>query len=431
MRSVYAKVLLWCFGTILVSLIAFGFISTFVFSHLEGRGNMSARTEALFRQAVTEYEMGGAAQLQSFARTVHEITPAQLYLLDPSGKDLVGGEDRSGLLSAVKSKWGVPAKSGDRMIVAQASPDGRYRLIAVLDPPPSMQRLIPYYLMVLAAVGLLCWALAANIASPLRNLARVVERFGRGDLDARANLNRHDEIGELARSFDQMAERIRTLLSAERRLLQDVSHELRTPLARMSFAAELIRTAGDREAAIARLKKEIQKLSALVGALLQVTRIEGDPDSVDWKSVSLTELLAEIVQDSQVEADARGCRMVFSPNGEVMKVGDRDLLQRAVENVVLNAIRHTPGGSAVEVAISRNDADVRIRVRDHGSGVPDAALKKIFQPFYRVDDARDGATGGMGLGLAIAQRAISVHHGRIWAENANPGLAVTIELPVG
>jgi two-component system sensor histidine kinase CpxA len=125
---------------------------------------------------------------------------------------------------------------------------------------------LPYYLLILAAIAVLCWLLAVNIASPLRSLARTVDRFGGGELSLRVNSKRRDEIGDLARSYDQMAERIQTLLTAERRLLRDISHELRSPLARLSFAAELTKTAEDRSAAAARLRKEIDRLTSLVGA---------------------------------------------------------------------------------------------------------------------------------------------------------------------
>jgi two-component system sensor histidine kinase CpxA len=277
-------------------------------------------------------------------------------------------------------------------------------------------------------LGALYGTVRMKVISPLRELTASVDRFGAGDFSVRVGATRHDEIGELGRSFDRMAERIDTLRTAERRLLQDVSHELRTPLARMSFAAELARTAEDREAAIARLKKEIDRLTALVGSLLQVTRMEGDAAGQELEEIRLEELLREVIEDCRVEAEARGCGITLEARETVVK-GDRELLRRAIENVLRNAVRYTPEGSAVEVMMDVEMEKTRVSVRDHGPGVPEEALGKIFQPFYRVDDSRTHATGGAGLGLAIAQRAVELHRGRMWAENAHPGLRVWIEMP--
>jgi two-component system, OmpR family, sensor histidine kinase CpxA len=246
----------------------------------------------------------------------------------------------------------------------------------------------------------------------------------------RLNSLRKDEIGELSRSFDRMAERIGTLVTAERRLLQDVSHELRSPLARLSFAAELTRTAPDRTAAVARLKKEIDRLTDLVGTLVEVTRAEGDPSATRLEPLQLGELLRNVIEDCSVDATARGCHIGVNGESNLTLRGDRELLRRAVENVLRNAIRYTPRGSTVDVRLECAGQTARISVRDCGPGVPEELLPRIFQPFFRVDDSRDSSTGGVGLGLAIAYRAISVHHGRLWAQNVNPGLSVCIELPM-
>jgi two-component system sensor histidine kinase CpxA len=227
-----------------------------------------------------------------------------------------------------------------------------------------------------------------------------------------------------------LRERIGTLVAAERRLLQDVSHELRSPLARLSFAAELTRTALDRDAAVVRLKKEIDRLTDLVGALVEVTRAEGDPSATRLEPLQLGDLLQSVVEDCRVDADARGCSIGVNGELDLTLRGDRELLRRAVENVVRNAIRYTPRGSTVDVKMECAGQTARISVRDSGPGVPEELLPKIFQPFFRVDDSRDSSTGGVGLGLAIAYRAVSVHHGRLWAQNVNPGLSVCIELPL-
>jgi len=211
--------------------------------------------------------------------------------------------------------------------------------------------------------------------------------------------------------------------------LQDISHELRSPLARLSFAAELTRTAEDRDAAAARMKREIERLTSLVGALVEVTRVEGDPSSRRLEDVDLRRLVADVLDAGRVEADARACRLDFEDGGPLTVRGDRELLRRAVDNVLRNAIRYAPEGSGIEVRLASADGKASLTVRDYGPGVPMEMLDKIFQPFFRADGSRDSQTGGVGLGLAIARRAIAAHHGSIAAENAGPGLRVRMELP--
>jgi two-component system sensor histidine kinase CpxA len=235
----------------------------------------------------------------------------------------------------------------------------------------------------------------------------------------------------LARTFDQMANRIETLLTAERRLLQDISHELRSPLARLSFAVELARTSPDREGTIARVNKEIERLTELIGSLIQVTRAEGDSAARNVEPLQIADLVKELIEDGAMEAHARDCHLILKGSKDVVLHCDRELLRRALENILRNAIRHAPDGSDIEVTLDNSAACASISVRDYGPGVPAEALTAIFRPFFRVDNSRTSATGGMGLGLAIAERAIRVHHGNLWAENADPGLRVCVDLPLG
>jgi signal transduction histidine kinase len=432
MRSVYFRISVFLFATLVLSLIAFVAVTQVVSLQVSRRTGQYGQIQTMeLEEAREAYEMGGAVELREFIDRLHHYLRGDHYLVDPHGRDVLTGEDRSALLGLAVTEGARPQRMHGPIIVMAKSADGMYRWIVEMKPPAmEWQSYLPYYALIFGAVALVCWLLALNIASPLRALARIVDRFGAGDLTARVNSTRKDEIGDLSRAFDRMAERIGTLLSAERRLLQDVSHELRSPLARLSFAAELVRTADDREAAVARLKKEINRLTGLVGALLQVTRAEGDPAANTPEALRLNELLDEVVEDCQVEAAARGCKIALTDSGVLEVRGDRELLRRAIENVVRNSIRYAPPASEVDVQLERGRDTARISVRDHGPGVPEEAIQKIFQPFFRVDDSRDSSTGGAGLGLAIARRAVGVHHGDMWARNAQPGLQVCIELPL-
>ncbi len=432
MRSVYAKITLWSFGTLLLSLGAFFLVTSVVSFQAAHRSGSFGRILSMELESATEaYQSGGTRQLQVYVDRLRRYVSGQHFLTDAKGVDLLTGDDRSAMLAAAVPEGGRPKHYGGPMVMAAKSADGRYSWISKFDPPPmDTGSYLPYYALILGAVALLCWLLALTIVSPLRMLARTVDRFGAGDLSVRVNSRRKDEIGELSQAFDRMAERIGTLLSAERRLLQDISHELRTPLARLSFAAELVRTADDPDEAVARLKKEIQRLTDLVSTLLQVTRAEGDPSSATFENLWLDELLTDVMEDCRVEADARRCSLEMRRSMHMEMGGDRELLRRAAENVIRNAIRYAPAESTVEVELTGSHDEARIAVRDYGAGVPEEALSKIFQPFFRVDDARESSTGGVGLGLAIAMRAVGLHHGTMGARNMHPGLQVWIELPL-
>ena len=430
MRTVFAKILLWSFGTLVISLGAYLFISTGMASRISGKGGPFERTVAFqVDEAEVTYRSGGPAALDAYLRKLQTYFGPEHFFTDAQGKDLVTGADRSDFLAIARGEHHVPHPMGDRFVFVVPSQDGVYRLIATGRPPFTRWSFLPYYGLILLVVALLCWMLAVNIASPLRELAHTVERFGSGDLSARAGLRRRDEIGDVARAFDQMAERIETLLTAERRLLQDVSHELRSPLARLSFAAELTKTAEDRNAAAARVTKEIDRLTNLVGALVEVTRVEGDPASRRVEHFDLDQLVQELLDASRMEADAHGCQFHHESAGALPVRGDRELLRRAIENVLRNAIRYSPEGSPIDVRVESAAGKASISVRDYGPGVPDEMLPRIFQPFFRADGSRDSQTGGVGLGLAIAHRAIGAHHGNISAENAAPGLRVRMEIP--
>jgi two-component system, OmpR family, sensor histidine kinase CpxA len=230
---------------------------------------------------------------------------------------------------------------------------------------------------------------------------------------------------------------LQDLVNAQSRLLNDISHELRSPLARLSVALGLAwqRTGPDAHSVLERIELEANRLNELIGRLLTLARLEGGDDAMRRTSFSLDELVRDVTKDADFEALGRQCRVRCTIQDEITILGSPSLLHSAIENVVRNAMRHTPEGSEVESRVSRETGNGRdeavVRVTDRGPGVPKEALDKLFQPFYRLDDARGRQTGGVGLGLAITERAVRLHGGTVRASNRpEGGLLVEIRLPI-
>ncbi len=298
--------------------------------------------------------------------------------------------------------------------------------------------------------GLICYLLAWSMTSPVTRLRKAAQSLAGGDLSARAGApsgGRSDELTELMRDFDRMAERIEGLVDSQSRLLKDVSHELRSPLARLSVALGLARqraaskvdpeVAPELELALNRIELEADRLNQLIQRLLTISRLESGTAGLRKTVLSLRELVEQVAHDAEYETPGRGCRVTADAADEFLVEADPDLLRSAVENVVRNATRYTAEGTTVEVRVERQKAangeeEIIVRVLDSGPGVPNEALPKIFEPFYRLDDARNQQTGGAGLGLSIADRAIRLHGGQLRASNRQEGgLQVEIRIPAG
>jgi two-component system sensor histidine kinase CpxA len=429
MNSLFVRILLWFWVTLTCTIVGSALISALTMDDGDNRAPFARLVQFQLEEARSSWETGGRPELQNFVERVRRIYGAQAVLADESGRDLLTGQDRSDLIRKSRRR---SARLPFRFIPAalvRGAEDGKYWYFLVVSRTGFGSWFIsPEHFWVLGAGVLFCYLLAYSLTAPVRKLQKAVERFGRGDLSARAGTTRRDEIGQLSRTFDQMAERIETLLTAERRLLGDISHELRSPLARLGVAIELAR--GNPDPHLDRIQKESDRLNALVGELLQVTRAEGDPSSLRQESVALDRLLAQLVDDAAIEAHARGVEVRMGKAAPVQTHGDPELLRRAVENVIRNSIRYTPPGTPVEVSLAKDGGMARIEVRDHGPGVPDESLGHIFDAFYRVEGHRDRASGGTGLGLSIARRAVELHRGTIRARNATPGLRVEIDLPI-
>ena len=433
MRTLLAKTLLWFLGMVVLTMAAImGAAALNYNSGGQRPGPFSMLVALQFSEARDAYEAGGKAALSKTMERIRSVTHTESFMTDASGHDLLTGEDRSDLTKHVEPTSIFPQVRRNRSTIARQSPDGKYWYLLLVNRGNWFTSFVQpeQALLIFAVLVFLCYLFARHLTNPVRQLQQAVDRFGRGDLTARVGLQRRDELGQLARTFDQMADRTQTLLTAERRLLLDISHELRSPLARLSVAVELARSGDDAESHLNRIQKEADRLNSLVGELLQVTRAEGDPSQRKLDLVHLDTLVAEVVDDGVIEAEARGCNVKLTQKKAATLAGDAELLRRAVENVVRNAIRYSPAGTTVEVSVDSGPNHVSVTVRDYGPGVPEEALTRIFDPFYRVGTDRNRSSGGVGLGLAIAKRAVELHKGRLWAVNAAPGLMVKMEMPV-
>jgi two-component system sensor histidine kinase CpxA len=278
--------------------------------------------------------------------------------------------------------------------------------------------------------------LGLYLTSPLKKLQSTVKSFAEGNLNVRVSPelgNRGDELADLGREFDHMAERIEALISSQKRLLADISHELRSPLARLSVALELARknvVDGRPTPALDRIEQESDRMNQLVGQLLTLTRLESGAERVPPETVALEDLLQQVIDDADFEAKSLGKRVHPIHMDQCRVKGSSELLRSAVENVIRNAIRYTAEGTAVEVSLNWRLDTAVLTVRDHGPGVPEEDLKHIFEPFYRVSEARERSSGGVGLGLSIADRTVKLHGGVIRAENRSDGLLITLDLPL-
>jgi signal transduction histidine kinase len=430
MRSLSYAVLLAMVTTLSLSFLVFHAIADRLqrnaidpaFEHIDMLEVISAR-EAL--------ERGGRQELKNNLTTLDSVFAGSThYLLDARGVDMLTGENRAAFLPpAPRASWRTRANG--HYIKAHRSADGQYWIIAVgLTQGPHLWTYLPYYFLVIAATVVLCWLAWGTVILPIRRIAASIALFGQGDLSVRVKTSRRDEIGQLGRSFNQMAARLQRLIVKERRLLGDISHELRSPLARLKFAIKLARTSADSKAALDRIERDVDRISSLVADIVEINFIESGPADQGVEIARAGEIMDEVIRDCQMEADIRGCRIEVTGRLAGQFKGNRELLRRAVENVVRNGIRYAPEKTTLDVTIAEDAGSATIAIRDYGPGVPEDALTRIFDPFFRVDEARDAMSGGSGLGLSIAKQAVQVHHGTITAENASPGLRVLITIPL-
>lgn len=301
-------------------------------------------------------------------------------------------------------------------------------------PPPSARAVMPMLPIVAGAVISLLFAtlLAAYFARPIGVLRSGFADVANGQLARRIGpsmAHRYDELGDLGLHFDHMANRLQLLIGAQQRLLHDVSHELRSPLARLQAAIELLQQQPARgPELVERLQRDIGRMDALVGELLTLARVDSGMTERREELVDLAEVVADIVEDAQLEASAKDCTLRVSINQPLVIRGNHELLHRALENVLRNALRHSPAHASIDISGSCRDGRLQLAVADSGPGVAEDDLTRIFEPFFRSVPAV--GSSGYGLGLAITRSIIGSHGGSVSALNHLPGgLLICIDLP--
>lgn len=299
--------------------------------------------------------------------------------------------------------------------------------------------LLPHWVRIFVPILLsmcFCWVFAKYLTRPVRAMEKTAFIIGNGDFKARVptNESRQDELGQLAKSFNLMADKLENNISAHQRLLADVSHELRSPLTRLQITLGLLdKTLPDGEkknSLLSRCEKEVMQLDDMISNVLTLSRHENTLEPIQMTSCELSQLITMIVDDAQLIANEKAIKVQLKAEPNISLTINEALFISAVNNVISNAIKYSFEQQTIEVSLRKDQENIVVTVTDHGKGVETQHLAKLFDPFYRVSDARDRDSGGTGLGLAIAKQAIDKHQGNIVAtHNPTGGLIVTISLP--
>ena len=450
MRSLFVKIFL-SFWLAQALFLVLAILATIALRPPRESAGVEALQSKFLNEAVEAYRQGGEEAARKYLRGIHDSQHLRLFLFDEHEKELTGRSvppwiDRvyKGQERTIDSFWGRLGP-GQFLRPTMTTSDGR-RFTLVIELPPELHGAfgshgVPGLGIGIAVIssGLICYFLAGYLTRPVSRLRAATRRLAAGDLTARAGVppaRGNDEVSQLIRDFDAMAERLENVINAQNRLLNDISHELRSPLARLNVALGLARQrAGDAaQPALERIDLEADRLNEMIGRLLTIARLESG-ESMQKEPIQLGELIAQISEDADYEAQDRHSHVEPIIEDECLVMGDGPLVHSAIENVVRNAMRYTQEGTKVQVHLQREEnpagRQAVIRVSDNGPGVPEEALDKLFRPFYRIDDARGRQTGGVGLGLSITERAVRLHGGTVRATNRpEGGLQIEIRLPL-
>jgi signal transduction histidine kinase len=304
-----------------------------------------------------------------------------------------------------------------------------------LLPPP-----LPLVAAVLVSLAFAAW-LSWYFSRPIRSLNAAFDALADGNLDTRVGSamgSRSDELADLGQAFDRSAVKLQALVETQRRLLHDVSHELRSPLARLQACTDLMLQQPQRSAELVkRVERETARMDALVGELLTLARLDSGAQQLRSEVVDLSELLHTLCADAQLELESKQCAVDLNVQSAVTLQGDFELLYRALDNILRNAIRYAPGGSSITVGLRKhtNLPQATVTIADRGPGLPTEDIVAIFEPFYRSaqnsEHIQRNADQGYGLGLAITRSIVHSHGGTVVAQNRpEGGLEMHVTFPL-
>jgi two-component system sensor histidine kinase CpxA len=378
---------------------------------------------------------GGEQRVRRSLRNLPRGMRNHIFVLDAHGKELLGREETLKKLRRDRirvSRKQFENAEGETYVLISS---GRKPPRALLEPGP---RGVGMRLLVAAVISaLVSLLLARYLAAPLGQLSRASRQLATGDLSVRVGApldRRRDEFGQLAADMDEMARRLQASQEANQRLLRDVSHELRSPLARLRVALEIARNKDENQVAeeLNRIELESERLEKLVDEVLGLLRETSAPLELKKQRFDLAELLQDLVETVNYEIGEGREQISLELHAALILDADRELLWRVFENLLRNALIHSGDAGGIDITAGPvTDKEIQINVRDSGPGIADNHIERIFEPFYRVDEARNRGSGGHGLGLAIAASAVRRHGGRISASNRKGGgLAVKVVLPV-
>lgn len=441
MRGIFVKIYTAFVVTSLITTLVTLLLAMYYRQWSNDSINLIAPTGGYISAAELMLQRGGEPLLLEWLLTFDRHPSVNAYVIDNRGLSLTPKVPEGVLkyaLAADSYSAQVNVLSQSEILVKAPlkSTDGKIYLLVVEFLHPLAVFNLPAYLAWGVAASFLLFALWGFLLSryltrPLLSLQRSVKAFANGQWPVYLSpklLKRQDEIGELGREFEQMAQRIQRLLADQRQLLSDVSHELRSPLARSAIALELARldTVPEQAEYLDRIELENQRLNDLIEDLLNMARLEVRQNTEQWQRLNCGQMLQQVIDDAQFEY-AHNSVCFTQPEKPVWVSGDERLLLSAFENIIRNALIHTAENTAIEVELCDGE-QIEVRIRDHGTGVPENILKDLLRPFVRAEQARERSLDslqqgnrGFGLGLAIAQRVISHHRGQLRLQNAEGG----------